>query len=638
MELKFKSKLFGIFILIAVFSIGAIESNPSYRNKISSYNEFVKLMSKPLVLKYGKVQGVKVVYDLLKKELYFVDGNLYVFHGDFCKKELYYPKDRSDFNKYNYSTNKHQRFLLANLNYYSYLDKYVLEFGMTNESEVDQIVFLYNQIKNNVFFKDDLHLLTNNKNTRNTKVKKVVDVQDLYLSQTYQPLNKTKGFGQLVFCDKDSVMISNIKQTDILVVNGSPNVLPVVSGIITTDLQGPLSHITLLGINRGIPIMSLENAWKNEILKANTNKKIELKVKQDSFEIRVIGNAEFEYEQSHRLEKVKIKKDLDFLMLPNVEDMDSKMISKIGAKASYFGLLAKIDFKGRASIPEGGFAIPFYYYDEHLKASGGQVVLDSLLNNESGLSNSKKKELLKLIRSKIKKHPVNIDLMKEINKIIISKLGNSKVRFRSSTNAEDIKRFNGAGLYASKSGIPNSLKKPTDVALKKVWASLWNERAFDERALFGIPQKDVAMGVLVHKAFPNEKANGVVLTKNLYRDNYPGITVSVQVGETSVVAPEPGIINDHFLAFLNSDIGYTNQPVSVDWVSRSSLNSGLQVLSDIEIENLVIVVALVKRVYYDKQKFFSLIPYSQLHLDIEFKIDDDSRQLYIKQVRSLDIK
>lgn len=638
MSIKFNFKLLGILLLLTLFTLKVNGFELTYRNEILSFNQYKSLMSRPLVTKYGNVQGVKVVYDILKKEVYFVNGNLFKYHGDFCKKELSWLGNNDDFNKYNYSTNKNQRFLLANVNYYTYLNKFVLEFGVSNEINLKQIIFLYKQVKDNTFFNDDLYLLKNNKNKGYTKIKNIIDVQDLYLHQTYQPLNKTKGMGRLVFCDKDSVMFSNIKPTDIIVINGSPNILPVVSGVITTDLQGPLSHITLLGINRGIPIMSLKNAWTNTVLKAHRNKKISLIVKQDSFMIKLINNEDLKNKKSTKKNRIKIRKDLDFKILPNADNMSSNMVSQIGAKASYFGLLNEIDFEGKAFIPEGAFAIPFYYYDKHLKSSGAKTSLDSLINYKNELSMDKKKSLLKEIRSKIKQHPVDRDLIREINEKIVARIGLKKVRFRSSTNAEDIKGFNGAGLYSSKSGFPYNEKKSIDNALRKVWSSLWSDRAYYERSLFGISQEDVAMGVLVHKSFPNEEANGVVLTKNLYRENYPGVTVSVQVGETRVVAPNQGVFNDHFLAFICADISYTNQSVSIDWISRSSLNGGNSILTDKEIENLVVVVAKIKRTFYNKQNFFSAVPYDELDLDIEFKIDSSSRKLYIKQVRTLAFK
>jgi hypothetical protein len=87
------------------------------------------------------------------------------------------------------------------------------------------------------------------------------------------------------------------------------------------------------------------------------------------------------------------------------------------------------------------------------------------------------------------------------------------VRFRSSSNAEDALKFNGAGLYDSESvcaaddvdadTLGPSLCDPDQPkerglcrGLTRVWASLWNVKAFEERAWYGIDQHAVVMGVL----------------------------------------------------------------------------------------------------------------------------------------------
>lgn len=88
-----------------------------------------------------------------------------------------------------------------------------------------------------------------------------------------------------------------------------------------------------------------------------------------------------------------------------------------------------------------------------------------------------------------------------------------KAILRSSTNAEDLKGFNGAGLYESisvkvqvhifvKHLIALCLQAPFEekdvqAAVLGVWVSVWNHRAFAERRAFGIDESDVVMSILV---------------------------------------------------------------------------------------------------------------------------------------------
>ena len=56
---------------------------------------------------------------------------------------------------------------------------------------------------------------------------------------------------------------------------------------------------------------------------------------------------------------------------------------------------------------------------------------------------------------------------------------------------------------------------PASEEVRKVWASVWNWRAFEERAFWNIDHRAVRMGVAVHQAFPDEQVNGVMITRNI---------------------------------------------------------------------------------------------------------------------------
>ncbi len=64
-------------------------------------------------------------------------------------------------------------------------------------------------------------------------------------------------------------------------------------------------------------------------------------------------------------------------------------------------------------------------------------------------------------------------------------VGDPKVRLRSSTNAEDLPDFSGAGLYVSHSATASG-DKSASVRIREVWASVWRWRAFEERRRLAI--------------------------------------------------------------------------------------------------------------------------------------------------------
>jgi chorismate mutase len=93
--------------------------------------------------------------------------------------------------------------------------------------------------------------------------------------------------------------------------------------------------------------------------------------------------------------------------------------------------------------------------------------------------------------------------------------GSRRIRMRSSSNAEDLPGFNGAGLYTSEGMALDTEGDSLEDSLRVVWASLYGQRAHDERQLANIDHRQVAMAVLVHEAYRSERAQGVGVSRNV---------------------------------------------------------------------------------------------------------------------------
>jgi len=621
-----KTKFLVFYILILSFSACAQESS----NKLVSKQEFDKFSGLPLSEKYGQVSAVKIVYDLRSKKLYFINGNTYKYHFDFCKT-IGAVDDLVVFNELNYSNTDKRRFLLANINYFKALNKYVLELAPADLMPISDILKLYRMVNENTYIGNNLYFLLNNPRLQNENFNgkiPIIQPSAIYENLKYQAISKNKTTGILRFITNLESEKALIKPTDIVVLNETPLYLPEVAGIIVTEFQTPLSHLTILGQNRRIPISAYKNAFADKNLLRFQDKKISYEVRADTFFISSVKEI---ISKNKRNNTIKLKYDLTVKKLIDVADLNTKSYQYVGNKAANFGILYKLSKGSNFKTPESAFAIPFYYYQQHIENSKASALIEKLLVQD--LENLNKESLaaqLKAIQKEISSQKLNTELLKLVETKILSQGKYTKMRFRSSTNAEDAKGFSGAGLYTSKSGVLGDSIQTIEKAIKKVWASLWSFQAFAERQYFGMNHRNVFMGVLVHRSFPNEAVNGVAITKNLYRlDNY-GFVVNAQLGNANVVKPGENEISEQFICYPNN-IASIYSHTTVDIITLSNLNEGNMLMTEKEIQNLANQLEKIKMYFY--RKSFSSIDYLKFGLDIEFKIEKGTRDLYLKQVR-----
>ena len=618
------------FLLIIL--LNCCSSSPVAQEYLNSLSEsdFIALQREPLSSKYSQVQAVKVIYDLKTKEIYYI-SNSFQYHNKFCQTVLGYNEPLGIFNRDNYGTDRDKRqYLLANINFFSSRKEYILELSPSDQMLISDITLLHNRVAETSFLTPDVKLILNSARLINSESKLTIPFikpEEIYKNQNFQSVSKFTGKGKLRKIELSELSNSSIDEDDIILINGTPLQLAGVSGIITTDLQTPLSHLSILGQNRKIPVMALKDAWDDENINSLIGKQIELTVSIDGFTISETNGLSNSKKERKRL---YLKKNLNEKELIKAKDFNRKTANYCGYKAENFGILYQLAEKMDFSVPDG-FGIPFYYYQQHAEKSEVIGLITQLENH------SNPKELLSTIREKIKSTPVDSTLILNIENQLEGMSSFNRFRFRSSTNAEDMKGFSGAGLYSSKTALTGSAivekdeGKTIENALRKVWASLWKDSAYDERAYFNIQQEDVMMGILVHRSFPDEEVNGVAISKNLYRENNLGFVVNAQLGDSSVVQPNPAITCDQFICYPTQESGFYTQNQTIEIITTSSLNDFNLVMTSDEIYRLANVIQGIKKYFYYRD--FTSATFNEYALDFEFKLEKDSRELYLKQVR-----
>ncbi|MNU13597.1 phosphoenolpyruvate synthase [compost metagenome] len=601
-------------------------------HSITKKQQFLNLSGKPLTDKFTNMKSVKVVYDYGAKKMYFFNSTRYTYHYDFCSQVLGYSQEIGEFNKESYNPTNKRTYLLANINYLEDSDDWVMELAASDEMNAGLINFFFNEVNKNVFFKDKLKFYLNSPHVIGLNSKKALRIPTVFSDFifkriTEQSIEKASNVGILKKYDLQKKEDFNPKSDEIIIINTTPEFIPTVRGIIITELQTPLSHLVLLAKNRNIPVYVDTKVWDKQSVNDLLGKKVELITKENSYSLKA---SQKPIPAKKAVKEIILKKDLSVTNLVDLETTTPlNIVNSIGSKATNLGLLKQIQKELKSyKTPEYAFAIPFYYFDQHIKEHNFQDKINALYMIPKDSVKLLEKEL-KAFRKTVKSSKVDPELLKKIEEKLNAQSDFKNFRFRSSTNAEDMEGFNGAGLYDSKTAIIGDADKTIEKAILDVWSSFWNFRAFQERDLFGIDHESCAMGVLVHRSFPDEKANGVLVTRNLYRDQYAGITVNVQLGEESVVKPEPGVTCDEFYCHNFNGFG----SFVVDYRSTSSLNNGKPILTETEIKKLFDISPVLERKLYllwQKRKMAK----RSYPLDIEFKYLGDEKQLYIKQARA----
>jgi hypothetical protein len=313
-------------------------------------------------------------------------------------------------------------------------------------------------------------------------------------------------------------------------------------------------------------------------------------------------------------------------------DAIKKAVQAFGAKAANYSVLTHTP-----GIPiKPGFAIPAYYYVKFMEENGFYARLDKLIADPNFKSDPALRDAqLEQLRDDMKDAPLAAGLPEKLRAKLDAEYPGHTMRFRSSTNAEDLDGFPCAGCYDSHTGDPADWEGDMLRAIKQTWATVFNYRTYEEREYHSIDHKRVAMSLLVHTNFPNEEANGVAITANPYDPSglSPGIYVNVQFGgDAEVVAPPQGVTSDSFIyqpTFPGTPTIYLTH--------SNIIEAGTTVLSPQQVLDLGKALGLIHDAFTAAYGP-GVGTNSWYAMDVEFKFDDDADKtkpaaLYIKQAR-----
>ena len=455
---------------------------------------------------------------------------------------------------------------------------------------------------------------------RESRINLVFD-GDVYSNIDFLALNLGEGVGRLQVLDPDDRPHSR----DVVIYEALPNELPRVAGIISTVPQTPLSHVNLRAIQDGIPNAYIRDIRDDPAIAPLIGDFVRYEVTEDGYSIRAATKAEVDahYESSRPDQPQTPERDLSVTGIKPLSQIGFEDWTAFGVKAANVAVLGKLGFP-EGTVPDG-FAIPFYFYDEFMKALGFYDDVKEMLADEDFQTDfDTQDDMLDDLRDDIEDADSPQWIIDALMVMHATYPEGQSLRYRSSTNNEDLPGFNGAGLYDSKTQDPDeTMEDGIDKSLKGVFASLWTFRAFTERDFHRIDHMAAKMGVLVHPNYSDELANGVAVSFDPVDDRGRDerYYVNTQLGEDLVTNPDALSVPEEIL--LNKDGRYRVL------VTSNQVPPGQLLMSDAQLAQLAQHLSTIHDHFHE---LYNPTPNEPFAMEIEFKITSENI-LAIKQAR-----
>jgi len=561
------------------------------------------------------------IIDRRDNKIYYVNSQMFRFHQDFANAAYLSLKRGEDFFRDVY-TNDHRRLIVGTIAWQEPVQKFTFEYWEGDLVSAEMIKETYSTIKKTFFA--DISFTPNS--TRQDDLSAslnlpIVTADEISKNQEYLALNVAKGVGRLHIIDKldDTVEIG---YNEILVLKEVPLDLPPVAGIIVSQPTSPLSHINLLAKGWNIPNAYIKNA--NDLFRKLDGEWLEFETTLTNYKYSpctkecldtkskiaptVYGADQFRSPPSNL-------KVTTLAALTAIRQTDS---DTYGSKAANLGEI--VHSRPKTFDVPPGFAIPFTYYRQFMQANGFFDTVDKFLFDQDFVHNpSVRRKELDEFRRQIQDGKLDDKLRRAIISRWKTYLRGQPVYVRSSSNAEDTGNFSGAGLYTSVENVTNEDK--VIEAVKTVWASVWNFKAYEARERNFVDHEDTNMGVLIQVGVVMDNG-GVMITKDPYdKFNRGAVYISATWGHNIAVTSE-GIgsnVGGGSKKAIPEQVLFSPKSNSVQVLTRSdqetmfipAVNGGLKevpfnsrrrVLSDTVVRQLVAAANYIKRVFGGKKE------------------------------------
>ena len=441
-------------------------------------------------------------------KIYWIDTRRYPYHWTFLRSRYLTLAEADPFNAANYSR-ADRRFVLGSVVRYPRLGRYGVELWEGDQVEPALLAAMMSQLQPTFFA--PLTFKPNSDQQRaaaGTAGLPTIGVAEAYDSREQLVLNRGTAVGRLVLVadgEEDALLPG-----DIALLRSTPIRMPPVAGIVSASFATPINHINLLAKSWGVP--NVYRADADTLWAGLVGQQVMLDASGATVTLRPATEGEQRRAEQFRTARAvrAPRVDVTYVGLPSLTEQSAKWVSRTGTKAANLGTVAAMTRRARIgfTVPTG-FSVPFAYYDRFVAANGIGVAIDALLADPRRTDPVWRMEALAAVRARFGDGRIPDADLAAISARRSALLGGEGVFVRSSTNAEDLPGFNGAGLYDT---VPNVVgAEALAAALKTVWGSLWNDRAFAAREQARIDHRAVRAALLIQVGVDADAA-GVMTT------------------------------------------------------------------------------------------------------------------------------
>lgn len=351
---------------------------------------------------------------------------------------------------------------------------------------------------------------------------------------TWKVTRPGKKEGQLIYVKNPALLnqiITGLSEPTILVVESIPDDTlfnEFVAAIISREEKGLLSHIAIRSDETNTVLARPIGSAYNQVKKLAKEQPWVLLETSSEKMIQSIPKPKKKSTLQKQAPLVRVQPIKANLKekTPLLDITDYRQ-ETVGRKAFMLNRL------GMASVPKSR-SIPFGYFHQLLLKNGS--IGQKILKLRSELAREKDPKRIQNMLSQLQSLILELEISDPIPQQVFNGLGPGPYMVRSSTNAEDLEGYRGAGVYESFAQVwPNDLI----TNIKKVYQSLYTLSAFEERRKVGMNEEEIYPAVLIQRMVVSEYSF-VIHTQDPTSDPetilieaFPGLGESVVAGEGS---------------------------------------------------------------------------------------------------------